>query len=207
MATNRKRTPRSRLVSALDPGEINYLYDRDDPLGDPWLDRCFMTKDELKGLWIANRDEVLSWWLENRPCTRPGPWWAYDSPRQIIDGLPHEVWNFPAVRRRLGGIGTPCYEVLAYLPAFALGIPTSWVKQWEVDYYNGRSKDIHGNPIGNKKEGDFRGLAIDPDDPPRYESQAAFLLRHGLLTTEEKAHLKKHPVQLEPVAVTAGETE
>ncbi|HAR38567.1 MAG TPA: hypothetical protein DCS09_08385, partial [Porphyromonadaceae bacterium] len=53
-------------------------------------------------------------------------------------------------------------------------------------------------PIGNNKEGDFAGLAIDPADPPKYESQAAYLRRHGLLTREERAHLGKHPELLEP---------
>lgn len=201
MATNRKRTPRSRLVSSLTPGEINYLYDRNDPSKDVWDDIVWWSKPERKGLWISNRDEVMDWWLGNKPCTRPGPWWDHESPRQTIGDFPPDVWDFPATRQRLGGIGTPCYEVLAYLPAFTLGIPNSWVEQWSVDYYNGRAKDIHGKPIGNKKEGDFKGVAVDPNDPPRYESQAAYLKRNGLLTAEEKAYLAKHPALLKPERV------
>ena len=78
-------------------------------------------------------------------------------------------------------------------------------------YYNGRSKDIHGNPIGtNYKEGDFEGVAIDPNDPPRYESEAAYLKRLNLLTPAELKYLDKHLELMEPEivefeAVTNGE--
>lgn len=203
MATNRKRTPRSRKTSSLNQGEINWLYDLDEPLENPWNEHIFMTTIELEELWNRNRDYVLMRWIDNRPCTRPGCWWEFDSPRQVIDGFPADVWNFPAVRQRLGGIGTPNYEVLNYVPSFLLGMPASWVQQRDVDYYNGRAKDIHGNPIVNNKEGDFKGLAIDPDDPPVYESQAAYLQRHNLLTPAELLHLKKHPELLEPEKVTS----
>ncbi len=205
MATNRKRTPRSRIVSALNPGEINFLYDRNDPLGDPWLDRHFMSKDEIKGLWTENRDEVLKWWIENKPCSRPGPWWIFDAP------LEDTKTRFEVIktqrRDRISGVGTPCYLCLNYCAQFTLGIPNSWVSQRDADYYNGRAKDIHGKPIGNNKEGDFEGLAIDPTDPPTFESQAAYLKRHGLLTTEEKRHLGKHPELLKPEAVTDEDAE
>ena len=40
---------------------------------------------------------------------------------------------------------------------------------------------------------------IDPIDPPCVESEAAFLLRHGLLSEDEKKHLKGHPELLKPV--------
>ena len=42
---------------------------------------------------------------------------------------------------------------------------------------------------------------IDPGDPPLYESESAFLLRHGLLSTAEKRHIEKHPELLEPEKV------
>ena len=49
----------------------------------------------------------------------------------------------------------------------------------------------HGNRIekwkgGFYKEGDFKGVAIDPDDPPVFESQAAYLDRHKLLSDDER---------------------
>lgn len=39
---------------------------------------------------------------------------------------------------------------------------------------------------------------LDETDPPVFESQAAYLLRYGLLTESEKTFLKKHPEILEP---------
>jgi hypothetical protein len=39
---------------------------------------------------------------------------------------------------------------------------------------------------------------INPDDPLAYESQAAYLQRHNLLTTAEKKWLAQHPEALEP---------
>jgi hypothetical protein len=203
MPTNRKRTPRSRKVLALNPGEINFLYDRDDPLGNPWMGRHFMTKEEIKALWVHNRDEVLKWWADNHPCTRPGPWWEYDAPKELVHGCDGtEFFAYQTYRLRLGGIGTPAHEVLAYVPASTLGIPDSWVERWSVDYYNGRAVDIHGERIGTEyKEGHFKVVAIDPDDPPAYESQAAYLQRHGLLTAEEKQYLKKHRELMEPEVI------
>jgi hypothetical protein len=125
MATNRKRTPRSRTVQTLHPGAINWLYDRQDPTEKPWKDRFFMDREDYKKLWMGNRDDVLEWWATGRPCTRPSGWWRFEAMEQLSDG----------------------------------------------------------------------------------ESQAAYLQRHGLLTTEEKAHLKKHPVLLEPMTVTVDEAE
>jgi hypothetical protein len=39
---------------------------------------------------------------------------------------------------------------------------------------------------------------IDPDDPPRFESEAAYLLRHDLLSAQEKKYLVSHPELMEP---------
>lgn len=129
-----------------------------------------------------------------------GPWWKYSAPKLLVhdcDGT--EFFAYQAYRLRLGGIGTPAHEVLANVPDFHLGIPVGWVRQWAVDYYNGRKKDIHGNPIGaNYKEGDFKGVVIEPKDPPVYESQAAYLQRHRMLTAEEVLHLKKRPELMKP---------
>lgn len=60
----------------------------------------------------------------------------------------------------------------------------TWIDPWLVDYYNGRALDVHGNRIGKDRQ--FRGLAIDPDNPPVFESQAAYLNRHELLNASER---------------------
>jgi hypothetical protein len=33
------------------------------------------------------------------------------------------------------------------MPYFHLGIPTHWVDEWEVAYYNGKAIDVNGNAI------------------------------------------------------------
>ena len=93
-------------------------------------------------------------------------------------------------RRRLGGTGDPVHEHLNYKPSFAFGVPTSFVEPWSVEHYNGRAKDIHGNPVGEEyDEGHFTGKAIDPSDPPVYEARASYLLRHALFIDGERERL------------------
>jgi hypothetical protein len=51
----------------------------------------------------------------------------------------------------------------------------------------------------------FRGIPyfieVDPADPPTFESEAAYLHRHGLLTPTETKWLTAHPEAMEPEAV------
>jgi hypothetical protein len=42
---------------------------------------------------------------------------------------------------------------------------------------------------------------VDSAQPPLYESEASYLLRHNLLTTAEKQHLAEHPELLESGAI------
>jgi hypothetical protein len=44
-------------------------------------------------------------------------------------------------------------------------------------------------------------IGVDINDPPKFESEAAFLIRHGLLTSQEKQWLEDHPEALEPVTL------
>jgi len=82
--------------------------------------------------------------------------------------------------------------VLAYVPTFSFGLPSIWISRGQVNYYSGIAVDIHGSPIGERfPSNNFRGVAIDPDDPPTFESQAAYLKRHGLFMAGEERRLKK----------------
>lgn len=85
----------------------------------------------------------------------------------------------PEPRRRLGGTGTPCHECLAYVVHYAYGVPTSWIKR-------GVDTDL-GVP------------AIDPANPPIYESEGAYLERLSLLLPGERRQLL--PVDFEPQSV------
>jgi hypothetical protein len=73
-------------------------------------------------------------------------------------------------RRRVGGVGTPAYEVLNVVPEFACGLPIAWVSHYDETHY--------ARP--------FTGVAPRADDPPRFESQASYCDRHDVLTTRER---------------------
>ena len=79
---------------------------------------------------------------------------------------------------RLGGKGTPKYEVLGYVPRFDRGIPVDWITQEDIALYQRPSE-----------RGPFLSVAIDPNDPPVYESEAAYLRRQGLLLPRESDRL------------------
>lgn len=85
---------------------------------------------------------------------------------------PAAWWKYdaPENRQRLGGKGTPASDVSANAPYFVLGVPADWAE-------------------------DF-----DPTDPPMFESQAAFLKRHGLMLAGEFAWLNFQPCEFAVVA-------
>ncbi len=154
---------------------------------------------ELSALWNAYRDVVLKRWTLLHPGTRPHCWWLLDAP--ALPGIQHGRYTGPFCanelkepRKRLSGIGTPGHEVLNLVPRFRDGVPVSWVTPFDVEYYNGRAKNIYGDLINpDAKEGDFKGVAIDPNNPPVFESQAAYLDRFGLLSATEKKKSNFNP--------------
>lgn len=85
-------------------------------------------------------------------------------------------WDLEAhePRRRTGGVGAPLHAVLAVDPRYAWQIPRHWVTT------------DHATVFGV-------GPAVDPANPPRHESQAAYLDRLGLLSPAEKQYLSTHP--------------
>lgn len=206
----RRPTKARKTTRRLLPYELAYLTDDDAHIQgfndfSLWCLRNGETGfDGTKGpreLWDEYRDEFLPAFIEKHPGKRPTPWWQWDAPRWNDPYVGHYYHGtLPDPRRRIGGIGTPCYEVLAYVPAFDKGIPSSWITPSEVAYYNGRVKfsDI---PLlmPDHKEGDFKGVAVDPNDPPTFESEASYLDRNRLLTPGEKKKLK--PEDFEPVTI------
>ena len=157
---------------------------------------------KMKKAWKSHREQIMLEWIKKYPCSRPWAWWELDSPRWARKFNAYFDGTLPEPRKRLGGTGTSNFEDLAYVPHFSFGIPTGWLDQWTVDYYNGQALDVHGELIKTPyKKGNFEGVAIDLKNPPAFESQAVFLQRHDLLTTPEKAYLTKHPRLLEPERV------
>jgi hypothetical protein len=195
----RRQTARAPLTPAvrhyLETGEIGHPDPAHHGFGDGVYEVFSLSHPQhleaLRARWQEVRDEVLGDWIGAHPGTRPFVWWRLEASEP---------------RRRLGGVGTPKHEVLAYYPELRFGIPVSWVDAWEVEYYNGRARDIHGNRIGTEyTEGHFTGRPIDPKDPPQYESEATYLDRYGLLSAEERAALPGDAFEPEFVMPAAQE--
>ena len=200
MPTKRRRRTRER-IAPVSAAMLAYLRTGEFPSGPGWVEVGLATAGpgvQLRADWITAREAILTVWVKARPGSRPWAWWRFDAPRWRREDLPARCRDLGDVllvelaepRRRLGGIGTPNYEALNYVPCFDRGIPCSWVSSCDVALYNGRATDIYGHPIGTEyADGDFDGVAIDPNDPPRFESEAAYLDRHGLLLPGERKRL------------------
>lgn len=179
MPTKRRRVARFRETPISD-GVVEYFRTGDWPSDDGvFFDLLLMrAEDQLKPTWAAAGAAILADWIQRYPGTRPWAWWEFDAPRWRRQDWPRGLQQFridegrwPEPRQRLGGIGTPKFEVLAYSPDFRRGIPTLWVAQWEVEYYNSLR-------VGAQ--------ALDPLDPPTFEGEATYLDRHGVLTPAER---------------------
>ena len=160
--------------------------------GENWL-RCkpsgffeFQPGDVLDATWETHSERVVAEHVEEFPGTRPERWWEYEAPERF--------------RLRSGGIGTPECEVLNIKPAYSFGIPVGWIDQWQVDYHTGIAVDIHGRLVNEKAiRSGFKGVAIDPDDAPTFESQPTFLERHDLFLPGERKRLGKPDFEAESV--------
>ena len=195
----KRRNPKTRRAE-ISAEMIDYLSDRE--TDKDW--KFFIDDAEFLAAWNELRDEILAEWIVESPGTRPSAWWKYDAPRQPVGTFPGWYYDgkLPQPRLRLGGVGTEGHEVLNIVPHYAFGIPTKFVDRWEQSYYNGRSRDIHGKPIGTEyEEGHFAGVAPDPNDPPTFESEAAYLRRLDLLLPGELERLTEadfEPELVEP---------
>jgi hypothetical protein len=162
----------------------------------------FAPHEDLLAFWRTHSERVVAEHVTNYPGTRPTRWWEYDAPRQPVGTYPGCYYDgkLPEPRQRLGGIGTPASEVLACVPTYSYGLPAIWVSQWQVRFYKGLAVDVHGNPIGDRyPNNDFKGVAIDSDDPPTFEAQAAYLKRLGLFLAGEERRLKKSDFESEAI--------
>jgi len=213
MSTKRTRVTRN-LIPEISDEVLAYLSDNllGAELEKPSLDLFLLRGDDkaTKSLWEEHKAAIMAAWIRERPGTRPSQWWRWDAPRISQESIAslgrgatvaqlHQN-DFCEPRKRLGGTGTPNYEVLNYWPHLDKGIPDSWVSADDASYYNGRSRDIHGNPVGIEyKEGRFTGRAIDSRDPPTFESEAQYLKRHGLFAPGEERRLPKDAFEPEVV--------
>lgn len=93
---------------------------------------------------------------------------------------PFAWWQFDATepRRRIGGVGD------SYAEGLELGIPRWWATQELASFAT-------------------RFTAIDPNDPPMFESEAAYLERLGLLTDAERRRLPADAFVPEPLSLVS----
>lgn len=190
MPTKRTRVSRA-MVPEVSEVMLHFLSDQLFPLPKDseddiidWL--YFTTREEKENIWTQCQDVIIEAWVNVRPGTRPSLWWKIVAPEKS--------------RRRLGGVGTAAFEVLAYAEEYHCGLPITFIDEFDADYYNGLARDVNGNRIGTEfTDGSFPGRAIDQRNPPQYESQAAYLRRNGLLTESEKRRLKPRNFRPEKV--------
>jgi hypothetical protein len=90
-------------------------------------------------------------------------------------------WRFEThePRKRLGGRGTPCHSRLSHVAEYQFGIPASFVSDWWI---NVRHVDVE---------------RFGRDDPPTFESQAAYLKRHHLFQRGERPQLPANAMKPE----------
>jgi hypothetical protein len=153
----------------------------------------FKRKEELAELWREHGDRIVAEHVDQWPGTRPLRWWQYDALRIAVGTYPGCFWDgkLAEPRKRLGGVGTPSHECLGYVPHFSYGLPAAWISQWDVEYYTGTARDL----------GTFKGVAIDPNDPPNFESQASYLERNGVMIACERKRLTKEDFEPEAVVL------
>ena len=124
----------------------------------------------VSAAWDELRSALLAEFVVEHPGARPYAWWVFDAPRDPVGTWPGAWYDgkLAAPRLRIGGVGTPKHEHLAFMPEAAFGIFTLWITADEVETFK------------------LDCAPLDPNDPPTFESQAAYLTRHGLLLPGER---------------------
>jgi hypothetical protein len=103
---------------------------------------------------------------------------------------PKMWWKFssPEPRRRVGGLGSPLSECGgAHAPNFEYGVPSAWRTARDFELGFARS-----------------GTPLSDDDPPLFESEAAYLLRHHLLLPDERRRLSRASYQPDVLVLRDG---
>ena len=110
--------------------------------------------------WQSIRSDILTDWIKEHPGTRPFYWWVADAPEP---------------RLRVGGVGdlVPAYASAKNL-RFGIFRKSHFV---DADFLRAVA------PVGDHL------VPLDPEDPPRYESQAAYLKRRKLFSPGEEKRL------------------
>jgi hypothetical protein len=137
----------------------------------------FVSNDEvLRATWAVLCDDVVAEYVAEYPGFRPIRWWQYNS-------SPEEP------RRRLGGVGTTWADYHSRPPRLYRGLPTEW---FDADTIAGYARD---RPLRSA------AVAVDPSDPPLFESEAAYLRRLGLFLPGEERRLDASDFEPTPIVI------
>lgn len=176
MPTTRRLRTRSRC-EAIDPTRWAILTD-DIPPADAnrfvLLDR--ESYNTLLPYWLEHRSAILAGWIQTKPGTRPAMWWRYDAPRLDPEHLGR--WSRTVLAPRL-------IETRRKL--------------------RGEGKPLH--EALSYAPAHYYGIPAwfgDPENPPVFESQHAYLKRHGLLLSAERRKIAEpfpHPLRIEPARI------
>jgi hypothetical protein len=113
--------------------------------------------DEALGeLWDRARGEVLAGWVKDHPGTRPSAWWKCECPRQPMGTFQGAYYDGRLPEQRKFVSGAGC--------------PAWMVLAHVPDYELGLPAQWAG---------------FEAENPPAFESQAAYLRRNNLLTPHE----------------------
>jgi hypothetical protein len=154
--------PRKRRVSKAKEQMSGMQWDflRDKPLPESNFDAYLLKYDidnNDEQLWNLHREAILIEHVKENPGTRPALWWEYDAPRLPV-GTFRGCW----------------YDGKLPEPRKRLG-GTGTSAHEKLNVVPSFSYGVSNVWVG-----------IDENDPPTFESQAAYLKRHGLLFAGEK---------------------
>lgn len=172
MPTKRLRTTRGRTPT-IEPAVLAFLRDEPNPEDGMRLDPFLRLELEhvgwdaasqrhLRRFWLEVRDDLLEEWTEEHPGTRPSTWWTLDAPR----------WDDPYVGCFYHGLMPSPRRLLMGCS----GIPAYEVMNYVPQFRFGIAT---------------QWLRVDPANPPRFESQAAYLDRHGLMGPSEHTEVTR----------------
>src|SRR5690242_17503304 len=129
MPTKRRRRTRN-VLPGLSEGTWALLLDEEPPADiNAWeefnLRHPTASEEKCRGIWLSVRETAMPQYIAAHSCSRPSLWYLFDPecPRVEAPDIIQHHWQgcfwltfTPALRLRLGGCGTPNFQVFNYVP-------------------------------------------------------------------------------------------
>ena len=179
------RKPRvsKKIRAPLTPVEIAYLTDDDSGI-EASIDQFILSCYRRGSTGLDTMPEPEEVWKKNRTKYLRAFIRANPGKR------PTPWWQWDAQKERVVGWDYTHFDTPQRLRLGGTGTPTHEI----LAAWSGFSKGISTSWEN-----------IDPADPPIFESETAYLSRHGLLTTAEKKWLTSHPGAMQPEGINEEE--